>query len=126
MRQLLNTIFEKGGRIIEKLPDNVSAETVKKNFYVVLIGMICLLVSVIILLIFMQVQLKRHLIIQIEKEQQLVLPQILARETEEIRNDLDEKYRADLVSFEAIKRRLDIEKGRVTQLRRKIKDLKRR
>ncbi len=47
----------------------------------------------------------------------------LAQEREEIREDLDEKYRADQVSYEAMLRRLEIEKDKVDRLRKKAGDL---
>ena len=45
------------------------------------------------------------------------------KERELIRRDLDEKYRADLVSFEAMAKRVELEKKKVKELQEKIRDL---
>jgi hypothetical protein len=43
----------------------------------------------------------------------------LNQEKEFIKKDLDEKYRADLVSYQAMSKRLEIEKNRVKELEEK-------
>jgi hypothetical protein len=45
----------------------------------------------------------------------------LAKDKVKIYKDLDEKYRADKVSYEAMAKRLEIEKGKVKELEGKLK-----
>ena len=45
----------------------------------------------------------------------------LAKEKAKIYEDLDEKYRADMVSYQAMAKRLEIEKGKVKELEGKVK-----
>ncbi len=45
----------------------------------------------------------------------------LAKERALIREDLDEKYRADMVSFEAMYKRLEIEKKKMKELQERLK-----
>lgn len=55
------------------------------------------------------------------KEKETELSSRLAQERVLIRKDLDEKYRADLVSFAAMHKRLEIEKKRMKELEEKLK-----
>ena len=57
--------------------------------------------------------------LDIEKEKEF--KNRLVKERALIRKDLDEKYRADLVSFEAMHKRLEIEKTRIKELQGKLK-----
>ena len=45
----------------------------------------------------------------------------LAKEREFVKKDLDEKYRADMVSYAAMAKRLEAEKKRIKDLEEKIK-----
>lgn len=47
----------------------------------------------------------------------------LITEKQKIRNDLDEKYRADVVSYEAMSRRLEIEKEKIKELESKLGEI---
>ncbi len=47
--------------------------------------------------------------------------QKLSVEREKIKRDLDEKYRADMVSYEAMAKRLQLEKEKVKELEEKAK-----
>jgi hypothetical protein len=44
----------------------------------------------------------------------------LARERETVFKDLDEKYRADMVSYQAMAKRLEIEKGKARKLEKEL------
>ena len=79
-----------------------------------------MLFLVILLLIFLQISLKRDLISKIENGQKKSFQQELIQEKEKIKKDLDEKYRADMVSFEAMKKRLDIEKEKRRELENRL------
>jgi len=57
--------------------------------------------------------------LDIEKEKEF--KNRLVKERALIKKDLDEKYRADLVSFEAMHKRLEIEKTRMKELQGKLK-----
>jgi len=46
---------------------------------------------------------------------------MMAKEKEQVRKDLDEKYRADKVSYEAMYKRLEIEKKKVRELEGKVR-----
>lgn len=48
--------------------------------------------------------------------------QKLSVEREKIKRDLDEKYRADMVSYEAMAKRLQLEKEKVKELEEKAKE----
>ncbi len=56
----------------------------------------------------------------LEKKKEAELKSKIVQERELIRRDLDEKYRADLVSFEAMAKRLEIEKKRMKELEQKL------
>ena len=43
----------------------------------------------------------------------------------EIRKDLEEKYRADIISYQAMIKRLELEKKRMRALEKEIEELKR-
>lgn len=49
--------------------------------------------------------------------------QQVAREREFIKKDLDEKYRADMVSFEALAKRMELERQKTRQLQEEVKKL---
>jgi flagellar motility protein MotE (MotC chaperone) len=59
----------------------------------------------------------------LENKKEAELKSKIAQERELIRKDLDEKYRADLVSFEAMAKRLEIEKKRLKDLEEKMQKL---
>jgi len=56
----------------------------------------------------------------LESKKETELKSKIAQERELIRKDLDEKYRADLVSFEVMAKRLELEKKRMKELEQKL------
>ena len=54
------------------------------------------------------------------EEERTKTQDLISEETEKVKQDLDEKYRADMVSFEAMKKRLDIEKKKRRELEEKL------
>ena len=62
-------------------------------------------------------------ILEIDKKKEEEFSKRILKEREFIKRDLDEKYRADLVSFEAMHRRLEIEKQRTKELQERINKL---
>jgi hypothetical protein len=54
-----------------------------------------------------------------KKEKEIIVQ--VAVEIEAIGRDLEEKYRADMVSFQAMHKRLEIEKQRVRDLETRLK-----
>jgi len=63
----------------------------------------------------------RNSILNLDKDKEKEFKSRLAKERILIRKDLDEKYRADSVSFEAMHKRLEIEKTRMKELQEKLK-----
>jgi len=63
-------------------------------------------------------------ILEIDKKKEEEFSKRILKEREFIKKDLDEKYRADMVSFEAMARRLEIEKKRVREVEEELKNLK--
>jgi len=63
----------------------------------------------------------RSAIGNLNKEKEKEFKSRLGKERALVRKDLDEKYRADLVSFEAMHKRLEIEKSRIKELQEKLK-----
>jgi len=65
----------------------------------------------------------RETIEQTLKEKEGSFKQRLAQQREFARKDLEEKYKADKVSYEAMSRRLEIEKNKIAELNKKLRDL---
>jgi len=62
----------------------------------------------------------RNTIVNLDKNKEKEFKDRLAKERVLIKKDLDEKYRADMVSFEAMHKRLEIEKKRMKELKEKL------
>ena len=57
----------------------------------------------------------------LEKKEEEVFKARIAQERKAIQKDLEEKYRPDMVSFEAMAKKLEIEKNRTKKLEEQIK-----
>ena len=68
-------------------------------------------------------ELKKELL-GLDKKKEKEYKQQLAKERGEIRRDFDEKYRADMVSFEALAKRSQIERKRLRELEGQVQALK--
>jgi putative transposase len=83
-------------------------------------GVLVLALAVITLFLYVRnVRLKQSFDIEL-KEQDARAKELIRKEKEEVFRDLDEKYRADMVSFEAATRRLELERKRTKELEDKL------
>lgn len=65
----------------------------------------------------------RENIKQTLQEREEIFREQLTQQREIARKDLEEKYKADKVSYEAMSRRLEVEKGKIAELNKKLRDL---
>jgi len=65
-------------------------------------------------------QIRRQALISIDLREREFQAE-LVRETERLKQDLDEKYRADRVSYRALARRLEIEKQKTAEIQRRMR-----
>jgi len=65
----------------------------------------------------------KHTLVVVDKKNQLELEKHIAREKELIRKDLEEKYAADIVSYNAMAKRLELEKQKAKELEGKLNTL---
>lgn len=100
---------------------NVQSE-LKVRFCILLVLFIVFLVGACACLFSYNIGLKR-VFRGLEKKKEQDYQKRLSQERELIKRDLDEKYRADMVSFEAMHKRLEIERKRVKELEEKLKQL---
>ncbi len=83
-------------------------------------GVLVLALAVITLFLYVRnVRLKQSFDMEL-KEQDARAKELIRKEKEEVFRDLDEKYRADTVSFEAATRRLELERKRTRELEDKL------
>lgn len=87
--------------------------------------MVFLFLGFLVYILMINLSLKRALR-DFENRKEAELKSKIAQERESIRRDLDEKYRADLVSFEVMKKRLEIEKERTKELQEKFDKLEKK
>ena len=64
---------------------------------------------------------REHTLVIMDKKNQQELERTIAREKELIRKDLEEKYAADIVSYDAMAKRLELEKQKARELEAKLK-----
>lgn len=91
----------------------------KKITILILITLILLLAGIFTYILVINLSLK-GVLRDLEHRKETELKSKIAQERELIRRDLDEKYRADLVSFEVMAKRLEIEKKRMKELEQKL------
>jgi len=95
----------------------------KKIAIFILIVLVIFLIGLIGHLMALNTGLKRA-ITELDMKKEAEFKSRLKQEKELVKRDLDEKYRADMVSFEALAKRLEIEKKRLKQTEEELKNLK--
>lgn len=116
--------IEKIKNVIEaqklQLKEGVEIKTANKKFLIIG-GSIVLLLGIFSAYFYGKAFVARE---RLKKEiagQNAELAKRLKEEKDRIKNDIDEKYRADMVSFEALSKRLEIEKVKAKELESKLK-----
>jgi len=71
------------------------------------------------LLFFANMSLKKQ-ISHLDQDKEIELKERISREKELIRRDLEEKHAADMVSYQAMAKRLELEKKKVKELEEKM------
>lgn len=66
----------------------------------------------------------RQLLNKFEDRKILDLEAILKKERQAIINDIEEKYKADMVSFEALSKRMQLEKQKTKELEERLRKVK--
>lgn len=91
----------------------------KKTILYILGIMALLLLGLFVYILVASLSLK-GILRDLEHRKEAELKSKIDQERELIRRDIDEKYRADLVSFEVLAKRLEIEKERMKELEQRL------
>jgi len=117
-----DAFVERARQQLQQQGDAVSAaqSTARKATRLIHSGVFILILLTLaaLLLAVMNIQLKKRFR-NVEHEQDVIYSNKLNEQMKFIKKDLDEKYRADLVSYQAMQKRLEIEKKKVSALEQK-------
>ncbi len=94
----------------------------RKKYFLISLGAICLILSVISVWFLIINHSLKEKIARMKRLEDSSLRSYISQEKDKIKQDLDEKYRADIISFKAMKRRVELQKEKIRELEEKIKE----
>lgn len=92
----------------------------RKNIILIIIGV---LLGISLFLLITTLNLKKSLQ-DLSKEQQVEFRKQLDAEKEELKRNLEEKHRADKISYQAMMKRLELEKKKAKEMQKEIEEFK--
>ena len=121
-KQFINEVREKSKELVKK---EEPVEKVSRQKMFIMAGSAAVVILGIITLYSYRVNIKfRQSFTGVLQEKEVEFKEQLSQQREIARKDLEEKYRADTVSFRAMSKRLEIERGKTKELEDKLKVIK--